>query len=208
MLKCLVKNAETVSDTCNKEISRSLRAAFQFYQPGLPVLDACDADVTKLCLGDKGLSTLRVGEIRRCLIGYVAPQSPPESSNARRFRMLLEAVVGESKKGKLEGQCDALVQLAEPGDAFSAFTASMNASAIASHVKSIEATFGLKEGTLTPRDDSGVLTLTGWSAVLGILAIVAVAIGAAVHGYRKYYGLDGIKGYIRVRKGSKGPEGI
>lgn len=58
--------------------------------------------------------------------------------------MLLESVVGESKKGKLEGQCDALVQLAEPGDAFSAFTASMNASAIASHVKSIEATFGLK----------------------------------------------------------------
>lgn len=33
VLKCLVKNAETVSDTCNKEISRSLRAAFQFYQP-------------------------------------------------------------------------------------------------------------------------------------------------------------------------------
>ena len=58
--------------------------------------------------------------------------------------MLLEAVVGESKKGKLEAQCDALVQLAEPGDAFSAFTASMNASAIASHVKSIETTFGLK----------------------------------------------------------------
>ena len=46
---------------------------------GLPVLDACDADVSKLCLGDKGLSTLRVGEIRRCLIGFVAPQSPPES---------------------------------------------------------------------------------------------------------------------------------
>lgn len=65
----------------------------------------------------------------------------------------------------------------------------------------------MQEGTLTPRDESGVLTLTGWSAVLGICAIIAVAIGAAVHGYRKYYGLDGIKGYIRVRKG-KAPEGL
>ena len=66
----------------------------------------------------------------------------------------------------------------------------------------------MQEGTLTPRDDSGILTLTGWSAVLGIMALVAVAIGAAVHGYRKYHGLDGIKGYIRVRKGIKAPEGL
>ena len=59
------------------------------------------------------------------------------------MRQLLETVTGD-KKEKLEAQCDALVQLAEPGDAFSAFTASMNASAIASHVKSIESTLGLK----------------------------------------------------------------
>ena len=32
VLKCLVKNAETVSDVCSREISRSLRAALQFYQ--------------------------------------------------------------------------------------------------------------------------------------------------------------------------------
>lgn len=64
--------------------------------------------------------------------------------------MLLEAISGE-KQGKLEAQCDALVQLAEPGDAFSAFTASMNASAIASHIKSIESTFGLKVSSLSPK---------------------------------------------------------
>ena len=33
VLKCLVKNVDTVSDTCSREISRSLRAALQFYQP-------------------------------------------------------------------------------------------------------------------------------------------------------------------------------
>lgn len=64
----------------------------------------------------------------------------------------------------------------------------------------------MQEGTLTPRDDSGMLTLTGWSAALGVLALILVAIGAAIYGYRKYHGLDGVKGYIRVRKG-KAPEG-
>lgn len=43
---------------------------------------------------------------------------------------------------------------------------------------------------------------------MGILAIVAVAIGAGIHAYKKYYGLDGIKGYIRVKKGSKHPDGL
>ena len=50
---------------------------------GLPVLDVCDADVSKLCLAEKGLDTHRVGEIRRCLVNYVAPQSPPDSSKVR-----------------------------------------------------------------------------------------------------------------------------
>jgi hypothetical protein len=36
---------------------------------------------------------------------------------------------------------------------------------------------------------------------LGVLAIIAVATGVGVHGYRKYHGLDGVKGYIRVNKG-------
>ena len=65
----------------------------------------------------------------------------------------------------------------------------------------------LQEGTLTPKDSSGILTLTGWSAVMGVLALVAVAIGAATWGYRRYHGLDGVKGYIRVVKG-KSPEGL
>jgi Golgi apparatus protein 1 len=213
VLKCLVKNVEAVSDVCSREISRSLRAALQFYQSELPVLDACDADVKSHCLAEKGLSSYRVGEIRKCLVGFLPAQSPGDSSNARLLRKLLEAaeaVTGNgsaenAKKVVLQPACKEIVQLAEPGDAFSAFTASMNASAIASHVKSIEAKFGLKEGTLTPRDDSGILTLTGWSAVLGVLAIIAVAIGAGVHGYRKYHGLDGVKGYIRVNKGAKAP---
>lgn len=65
---------------------------------------------------------------------------------ARRLRMLLQAVVDEKKEGKLGAQCESLVQLAEPGDAFSAFTASMNASAVAQTMKSIEGKFGLKVG--------------------------------------------------------------
>lgn len=33
VLKCLVKNVDTVSETCSHEISRAVRGALQFYQP-------------------------------------------------------------------------------------------------------------------------------------------------------------------------------
>ena len=68
----------------------------------------------------------------------------------RLLRRLLEeaakAVTGGSS-AKLSTECESLVTLAEPGDAYSAFTASMNASAIASHIKAIESRFGLKAST-------------------------------------------------------------
>lgn len=54
------------------------------------------------------------------------------------------AKVEEAPQGSLSAECAKVVQLAEPGDAFNAFTASMNASAIASSVKSIEHSLGLR----------------------------------------------------------------
>ena len=65
----------------------------------------------------------------------------------RLLRRILEeaasAVTGNTPTA-LNSSCEALVQLAEPGDAFSAFAASMNASAVAGHIKVIEQKFGLK----------------------------------------------------------------
>ena len=55
------------------------------------MLDVCDADVSKLCLADKGLDTHRVGEIRRCLVGFVAPQSPPDSGKVPYTPLVLQA---------------------------------------------------------------------------------------------------------------------
>ena len=62
------------------------------------------------------------------------------------------------------------------------------------------AIIAMQEGTLTPKDASGILTLTGWTASLGLLALVIVAFGGLIWGYRRYYGLDGPKGYNRVVK--------
>lgn len=62
----------------------------------------------------------------------------------------------------------------------------------------------MQEGTLTPKEAGvGMLTLTGWSAVLGVFSLIAVAIFGALWGYRKYKGYDKMTGYTRVVKGER-----
>lgn len=85
--------------------------------------------------------------MRRALICLCPVQTTTPVLQVRLLRRLLEeaaSIVTGSQAAKLNSSCEALVQLAEPGDAFSAFAASMNASAVASHIKVIEQKFGLK----------------------------------------------------------------
>ena len=45
-----------------------------------------------------------------------------------------------------------------------------------------------------------MLTLTGWTAFLGLVALLAVAVGGAIMGWRRYKGYDQLKGYTIVNK--------
>lgn len=99
----------------------------------------------------------------------------------------------------LSAQCKALVLLAEPTDAFAQYQTSLSASVVTTQMSSLESTLGLRPGTLASTS-SGGLTLTGWSAIFGVMSIVIVAVAGAVFGYRRYKGLDKHAGYTMVHK--------
>lgn len=44
------------------------------------------------------------------------------------------------------------------------------------------------------------VTLTGWSALIGMSALVVVVLGGGYIGYRKYFGLESGKNYALVLK--------
>ena len=99
----------------------------------------------------------------------------------------------------LSAQCKNLVVLAEPTDAFAQYQTLLSASVVTTQMSSLESTLGLRAGTLASTT-SGGLTLTGWSAILGVMAIMTVATAGAVIGYRRYKGLDKHAGYTMVHK--------
>ena len=102
-------------------------------------------------------------------------------------------------EASLSLKCQDLVLLAEPTDAFARYQTSLSASTVSAQVESLEAKLGLAPGTLTSPNDKG-LTLTGWTAVFGLVAITVVTIAGAVFAYRRYKGLDKHSGYTMVKK--------
>ena len=107
--------------------------------------------------------------------------------------------LAQMQGASLSPGCQDLVILAEPTDAFAQYQTSLSASTVSSQVESLEAKLGLSRGTLTSQDNSG-LTLTGWTAVIGMLAIIVVSVAGAILGYRRYKGLDKHSGYTMVKK--------
>lgn len=89
----------------------------------------------------------------------IQPSDLGAPSQAKLLRRLLEdatAASGDKTVPFLNASCEALVNIANPGDAYSAFSASWNATAIAGHIKAIEARFGLKvralSSTMVPQE--------------------------------------------------------
>lgn len=107
--------------------------------------------------------------------------------------------LAQTQGASLSAACQDLVLLAEPTDAFAQYQTSLSASTVSSQVESLEAKLGLARGTLTSQNNSG-LTLTGWTAVIGMVAIIVVSIAGAILGYRRYKGLDKHSGYTMVKK--------
>ncbi|CAL5218414.1 g90 [Coccomyxa viridis] len=128
------------------------------------------------------------------------------TTGARGMRRLTQEAAGgaATSASKLSPACDALVRLAEPGDVYAHYNRAMSAAAVSTQIKSIEQRLGLKEGTLTPKEAGvGMLTLTGWSAALGMLSLIAVVVGGAAYGYWRFKGYDKMTAYTRVNKAER-----
>lgn len=158
-------------------------------RPGLAAADALSNTNNAEAIAADASATSTTG--RKLLDSYLSAAVLHE---LQRRRLLQQA-----KADVLSPQCRNLVLLAEPTDAFAQYQTSLSASVATSQVASLETKLGLRPGTLSSRSTGG-LTLTGWTAVLGIVAIGMVAAAGAVFGYRRYKGLDKHAGYTMVKK--------
>jgi|UniRef100_A0A7S1X9L8 Golgi apparatus protein 1 len=182
VLKCLVNNFETISETCQGEVARATRTALWAFKEEHPFTQECDADVDRLCLNGKPISFYSYGTVGRCLASKKA------------------------EGATLSTGCNALVEVGAPRNQKRDFDTSLTMAGLANKMEGL---VGLGKGTLVSRPIRGkgrVLTLSGWLAFAGMFSLVVVVLGGAYLSYRKYrYGDTGLNfGYTMVMKTQPG----
>lgn len=104
----------------------------------------------------------------------------------------------------LSEKCAALVDVAEPPNMKQAFEASLTVAMLQAQLQALESNTGL---TMLKRDQQGnaqAITLTGWTALLGIASMVVLVIWGINYGLKQYRGMPQQGGYTLVVKGKGG----
>lgn len=89
----------------------------------------------------------------------------------------------------LSDACKLLADVAEPPNMKRAFEASLSVALLESQLSRLESSTGL---AMIQRDQQGhaqAVTLTGWTAVAGIAAMVVLVIAGGTFAWRRYHGV-------------------
>lgn len=119
------------------------------------------------------------------------PWDPPPQVEALSSHESAPASAGVAPPPQLSPECRAIASVAEAQDGKAAFDASLSAAALlGGQLARLEAVTG---APMLARDQLGRpegVTLTGWSALLGIAALLAAVCVGAAYAWRQYRGGD------------------
>lgn len=191
--KCLVNKYADLDAGCQKELGRAVHMAFFVWQPNAMITGACDEDIQSLCLNGRPNMARTPGAVGSCLAQILEEQYGGAQSDT-------SSAAAKATIRQLSEKCRVLADVAEPPNMKQAFEASLSVALLQSQLTKLEATTGLP---MLNRNRAGVaesVTLTGWTALAGVTAMIVVLMWAAAYGYKKYKGIPD-KDYTVVLKG-------
>lgn len=102
---------------------------------------------------------------------------------------------------QLSDECKVLADVAEPPNMKRAFDTTLSVALLESQLSALESKTGLPMVKRDQRGQAQALTLTGWTAVAGVAAMVVLLIAGAMYGYRRYTGqpLDSTTVVLKAR---------
>lgn len=189
--QCLIKKYNDLDAGCQKELGRAVHMAFFVWAPGSVITQDCDDDIRLSCLGARPNMGKTPGAVGSCLASILEEQYGGGVKDAS----------GTIKPPRtLSEKCRALADVAEPPNMKQAFEASLSVALLQSQLSRLEGATGLN---MLNRDQTGVaesITLTGWTALAGITAMVVLIMWGLAYGYKRYKGIPD-KDYTVVLKG-------
>lgn len=118
-----------------------------------------------------------------------AGATPPASSNSTK-----------TPSTTLSAACRTLADVAEPPNMRQSFEAGLTVALLQNQLSMIESTTGVPMLNRNRAGQVQSITLTGWTALFGITAMVVLIAAGSVFGYRRYKGINE-RDYTLVVKG-------
>ncbi len=112
-----------------------------------------------------------------------------EAADSTARKVVREPAGSPAAPPRLTSACRALADVAEPPNMKRAFETSLSVALLETQLGALESRTGLP---LVTRDGAGVarsLTLTGWTALAGVAAMVVVAVAGGMYAWRRYTGV-------------------
>ncbi|KAJ9518654.1 hypothetical protein QJQ45_018663 [Haematococcus lacustris] len=165
---CLAHAYSDLDEGCQKELGRALHMAFYIWQPRATLTAACDVDVQQHCLADRPNMARTPGAVGTCLAMLL------DTMNSGKVVDPQAASPGATRRPvpQLSDSCLLLVDIAEPPDMKKAFETSLSVVLLQSQLKAMEGATGW---AMLNRDRHGQvrsISLTGWTAVSGMAALM------------------------------------
>lgn len=178
--KCMIRQYADLGDGCQKELGRALHMALRIWQPGAILTSVCDGDIRSQCLKDRPNMAKMAGAVGQCLATIVKEMEEEEDS-------------GKTKAARwISEECRSLTEVAEPPDMREAFDASLSLGFLQAQLEALEGPTGL---TFVSKDRNHSVTLTGWTALLGVASFVLVLAYGVSLAVRKIRGGPESQGY-------------
>lgn len=203
--KCLISHTDDLEPGCRKEVGRAVHMAFFAWSPGAPLTAPCDEDIGKLCLKGRPSLDRKPGAIGTCLatileeMAAAAGRAAADTRKGLRDPAVTTAAAPPGLARTLSPTCATLADVAEPPNMNRQFDASLLTAALVSKLKTLGDGTGL-EMVKKGRRGSQNITLTGWTAILGVCAMGLVMMWGGAYAVRRWRGTPDSQGYTLVLK--------
>eukprot|EP00879_Flechtneria_rotunda_P002629 GHRR01002831.1.p1 GENE.GHRR01002831.1~~GHRR01002831.1.p1 ORF type:complete len:772 (+),score=213.92 GHRR01002831.1:193-2316(+) len=178
--RCLMHNYDDLDPGCKKELGRAVHMAFFIWTPAAIMTRECDTDVTSICLKQRPNMDRIPGAVGSCLADVLERIQAAESKSNKDATAAIP---------QLSEQCRVLADVAEPPNMKRAFETSLSVALLESQLSSLEAKTGLPMINRDRQGNAKSITLTGWTAIAGMAALVVLLIAGGTYAWKQYHGV-------------------
>lgn len=139
--------------------------------------------------GTRGIPTVAAVDSGRMLLSLDVQMEQIQAAETTSRKIVKETPGAPNAPPRLTDECRVLADVAEPPNMKRAFETTLSAALLESQLSSLESKTGLAMLNRDKKGNAQSVTLTGWTAIAGMAAMVVLVIAGGTFAWKRYHGM-------------------